>query len=164
MTRTRCYIGLGSNLDDPESQIRRACEAIKQLPETTLLRSSPLYRNPPMGPANQPEFINCAVEAESALSPLKLLHQLLQIERNQGRIRGGDGATHWGPRQIDLDLLIYGHEQINSDELTLPHPGIHLRNFVLQPLFDLNPGLLIPGQGPVQLLLQSCNDHELIRL
>ena len=164
LVQTRCYIGLGSNLDDPESQLHQACRAIEALPNTNAPRCSPLYSNPPMGPADQPDFVNCVLEVHCITPPQALLQQLLAIEQQQGRTRSSDNSNHWGPRLIDLDLLLYGEQQLNTDALTVPHPGIQLRNFVLQPLFDLNPGLIIPGQGPLQPLLDRCPNHQLIKL
>ena len=117
-----------------------------------------------MGPADQPDFVNCVLAINSALTAPELLHQLLAIEQQQGRTRSTDNSTRWGPRQIDLDLLLYGDQKLDSEKLTVPHPGIQRRSFVLQPLFDLDPELVIPGQGPVQRLLAACPKHALVQL
>lgn len=140
------YIGLGSNLESPIEQLLHARAAIAALPETSELGFSPLYRNPPMGPKEQPDYINAVMGVETALAPLVLLHALQQIELDQGRVRTG---TRWGPRTLDLDLLLYGQHQIDLTELTVPHPGVAARAFVLIPLRDIAPDLHIPGRGAV---------------
>ncbi|MFA5939888.1 MAG: 2-amino-4-hydroxy-6-hydroxymethyldihydropteridine diphosphokinase [Sinimarinibacterium sp.] len=139
----RAWIGLGANLGDPPAQLRTALEQIAQLGE--LQAVSPFYRSAPMGPADQPEYCNAVCRLATALSPLELMRQLLAIERRMGRIRG----AKWGPRTIDLDLLHVDGERSDTADLTLPHPGIAERNFVLLPLADLDPDLLVPGLGRV---------------
>ena len=145
------YVGLGSNLDAPATQIERAIAAIRRLPEVRVIAESPRYRSPPMGPKDQPDYINAALSLLTTRSARELLSELQAIELAQGRSRSGQ---RWGPRTIDLDLLIYSNEQIDSAELALPHPGIAERNFVLLPLRDVAPHLQIPGLGSVDRLAE----------
>ncbi len=157
----RVYIGLGSNLDDPKRQVRKALHALTSLPGSTLCRYSSLYRSPPMGPQDQPDYINAVAELETSLSAAELLSLLQAIENQQGRVRG---AVRWGPRTLDLDILIYGQAQIKAPELTVPHPGIAERPFVLYPLAEIAPDLEIPGRGALQELLDRCPPRGLERL
>ena len=153
MTRvdeTVAYIGLGSNLDDPELQVRSAAKALAQLPGSRLLRLSRLFRTPPWGRAEQPAFVNAVAELATRLSPRDLLDALLALERERGRHRDG---TLWGPRVIDLDILLYGDVSLDEDGLRIPHPHIAERAFVLLPLADLDADLYVPGQGRVRELL-----------
>jgi 2-amino-4-hydroxy-6-hydroxymethyldihydropteridine diphosphokinase len=147
---TTAYIALGSNLGDSIRQIREAMEALAQLPGTTLTARSRLYRTPPWGVLEQPPFINAAVQLETSLAAGALLDALLAIERAAGRVRDGE---RWGPRSLDLDLLHMDGVQMHDERLILPHPRLAERAFVLLPLHDLAPGLLIPGQGRVDELL-----------
>ena len=144
------YIGLGSNLDDPELQVRNAAEALARLPKSRLLRLSRLFRTPPWGRAEQPAFVNAVAEVATRLSPRDLLDALLAIERERGRHRDG---TRWGPRVIDLDILLYGDVSLDEDGLRIPHPHISERAFVLLPLADLDADLDVPGLGRVRELL-----------
>jgi 2-amino-4-hydroxy-6-hydroxymethyldihydropteridine diphosphokinase len=146
------YIGLGANLDDPRQQIERALSELNALDETWLVAVSPRYRTAPVGPADQPDFINAVARLETRLSPPALLAALQQIERRHGRIRGG---RHWGPRPLDLDILLIGAQVLNVPGLRVPHPRMHERAFVLVPLADIAPmELMIPGHGPLRLLLE----------
>lgn len=140
------YIGLGSNLEGPAGQITAAFELLDKLPETRLTGRSSLYQSAPFGPVEQPDFVNAVASIMTSLAPTELLGHLQQIERQQGRIQV---IEHWGPRVLDLDLLVYGDTEILSPELTVPHPGIGVRNFVLLPLRELAPDLLIPKLGRV---------------
>lgn len=151
------YIGIGSNLKNPIAQVKQALSALSVLPGTQLIAKSHLYRSAPMGPQDQPSFINAAVALETNLSALALLHQLQMIELAQGRTR----EVHWGPRTLDLDLLLFGEEVINHPDLKVPHPGLHERNFVLYPLHDIAPELVIPKLGPLKDLLIECPDSGL---
>ena len=137
----RAYIGLGSNLNRPAKQIERAFELLAELPDTELVSRSSLYRSEPMGDIEQPDFVNAVAKIATSLDAFALLANLQQIEDRQGRIRG----ERWGPRVLDLDLLVYGDEQIQSESLIVPHPGIGQRNFVLLPLREVEPDLTIPG-------------------
>ncbi len=140
------YIGLGSNLQDPRAQVLRAGAALGALAGTRLVRLSPLYRSKPLGPVAQPDFINAVAGVLTQLEPRTLLGELLAMERAFGRPAERE---RWGPRVIDLDLLVYGRERREEPGLILPHRGIVERNFVLYPLCDLAPDLDVPGLGRV---------------
>lgn len=157
----RAYVGLGSNLDSPRRQVCRALDELAALRNTTLRARSSLYRSDPMGPPDQPDYINAAVLLATRLAPHALLDELLAIERAHGRIRG---ATRWGPRTLDLDLLIYGEEQVADERLTIPHPGIAERPFVLYPLAEIDADIIVPGWGPLRQLLRACPQGGLERL
>lgn len=149
------YVGLGANLDDPAGQLRRALKALSNLPACRLLRHSSLYRTPPLGPPGQPDYVNAAALLETELTPLELLDALQGIERAQGRRRDGE---RWGPRTLDLDLLLFGSRVLDSERLRLPHPQMHRRAFVLIPLAEIAPAdLRIPGAGVLGELLRECN-------
>ena len=143
---TRAYVGLGSNLGDREGSIRRAAELIGAG------RLSTVRETEPWGIEDQPLFLNAVAEVETDLPPRRLLDRLLEVERTLGRMR--DGAR-FGPRTIDLDLLLYGSEMVAEPGLTVPHPRLHERRFVLEPLAELEPGLVVPGRGPVPALLAA---------
>jgi len=147
----RAYIGLGSNLAEPAAQVELAIAALATLPQSRLLRQSRLYASPPLGPLDQPDYVNAVVELDTALAPEALLNALHDIEQKQGRVR----TRYWGERVIDLDLLLYADVQVESSGLTLPHPGIAARAFVLRPLAELAPELIIPGQGALRDLLAA---------
>jgi len=142
------YIGVGSNLDDPQAQLVRTFEKLAGLPKTRVVLTSPIYVSQPFGPVKQPEFANAVAGVLTQLEPLALLANLRAIEAAQGRPEPGQ-RERWGPRVIDLDVLVYGRERRNDPELTIPHPGIVERNFVLYPLADIAPDLEIPGLGRV---------------
>ncbi len=143
------WVGIGSNLDGPVSQVNRALEALAALPRTRLLRASSLYRSPPMGPQDQPDYINAVAMLETGLSPLGLLQELQEVEQRSGRRK----LRHWGERSLDLDMLLYGSMTLNHPRLVLPHPGIPDRAFVLYPLAELDPTLVVPGHGQVSEML-----------
>jgi 2-amino-4-hydroxy-6-hydroxymethyldihydropteridine diphosphokinase len=143
------YIAVGSNLDDPAAQVRRGLEALAHLPHTRRIAQSRLYRSVPLGPQDQPEFVNAAAGLLTQLGPRELLASLQQLETTLGRERP---VERWGPRRIDFDLIVYGAECINETDLVVPHPGAPVRNFVLYPLLDIAPELLVPGHGRVQVL------------
>ena len=145
------YVGLGSNLAEPRAQVERAIAALALLPQSRLLRQSRLYASPPLGPVDQPDYVNAVVELDTDLEPLALLSALQSIEQEQGRVR----TRHWGERIIDLDVLLYADWQLTSAALILPHPGIASRAFVLRPLAELAPMLHIPGQGALANLLAA---------
>ena len=147
--RRRAYVGLGSNLDGPVLRVRKAIEALARLPRSALVATSRLYRSEPLGPPGQPDYVNAAVALDTALDPVALLDRLQAIEVQHGRERG----LHWGPRTLDLDLLLYGDLQMHTARLTLPHPHLHERAFVLQPLLDIDPDLAVPGLGHADVLL-----------
>lgn len=143
------YVGLGSNLDSPVDQVTRALEELSRLPRTRLVSASSLYRSAPMGPKDQPDFINAAAALLTRLEPHKLLAELQQTEDRHERIRAG---TRWGPRTLDLDLLLFGDHRVAATGLVVPHPGIAERNFVLLPLDEIAPHLVVPGLGTVRKL------------
>jgi 2-amino-4-hydroxy-6-hydroxymethyldihydropteridine diphosphokinase len=158
---TTAYIGLGSNLESPVAQIKSARLAILGLEGVKERAFSNLYASAPMGPQDQPEFVNAVIAVETDLPPLDLLHALLAIEKAHGRVRG---EQRWGARTLDLDLLLYGDEQIDLPELTVPHPGIAERPFVLYLLLECAPELIIPGKGKASELLTQCPRAGLRRL
>ena len=150
------YIALGSNLENPPEQIRRALRALDSMPGTRLVADSGLFLSkplvPPAGPIPQHDYFNAVAKIETQLDAFELLDRLQQIERSQRRRR----TQHWGPRTIDLDILMYDHMQISSERLTLPHPGMHLREFVLYPLRNIDDSLEIPGRGMLRDLINRC--------
>ena len=147
------YIGVGSNLGEREQTIRLAIERLRKHPRIALLAVSSLRETDPVGPvADQPRFLNGAVAVETDLPPGQLLEQLLEIERRLGRTRD---APPFGPRTIDLDLLLYADLQVQEPDLVVPHPRLAGRRFVLEPLVELDPGLVVPGRGPVATLLRE---------
>lgn len=156
------YIGIGSNLGDPVLQVTRALKALAELPGSRLIAASNLYQNPPVGPAGQPDYVNAVAGVLTHDGPLELFRRLRQIEHAQGRIR--TEGSHWGPRTLDLDLLVYGEQRIDSTELLVPHPGIRERNFVLLPLAEIAPGLEIPGLGSVRELAAALDGASLKKI
>ena len=155
------YVGLGANLDEPAARLLRVFHDLAALPETVLSARSPLYKSAPLGPQDQPDFINAVAALDTGLAPLVLLDELRAIEVRHGRRRDG---TRWGPRRLDLDLLLYGALVLDTPELSLPHPGLPQRSFVLYPLYDIAPGLVIPGQGAVAALKAGLEDSRIQRL
>jgi 2-amino-4-hydroxy-6-hydroxymethyldihydropteridine diphosphokinase len=150
------YIGLGSNLSEPAQQVRRALRELAGLPHTLCVAASSLYGSRPMGQPSQPDFVNAVVGMVTQLPALELLRELHGLEVAAGRPAVHE---HWGPRVLDLDLLVFGREQCTSTELTLPHPGVVARNFVLYPLAEIAPDLEVPGHGRVRELLHHvCAD------
>jgi len=148
----RAFIGLGSNLQQPQLQVRQAFTELAELPETTLVKHSSLYKSAPVGYDHQPDFINAAAEVDTGLTPVKLLRELLKLENSHGRERPFPNA----PRVLDCDLLIYDDVSMNTTELTLPHPRMHGRGFVLLPLAEIAPDLLIASHGKVADLARMC--------
>ena len=165
---TRAYIGIGSNLGDKKANIEKALTILGCPGETRqgdrypvlLLRVAPLYRTAPLGYTRQDWFINTVAELETTLPPLELLEFLLTIENEMGRRR----QERWGPRLIDLDLLLYGEVVMESPKLTLPHPRMHERAFVLAPLADLAPEIKLPGHGRVAELARKLTQAQTIEL
>jgi 2-amino-4-hydroxy-6-hydroxymethyldihydropteridine diphosphokinase len=148
---TTAFVGIGSNLGEPESQIGSALELLAAEDGIELLAVSTLRETEPVGYLDQPNFLNGAARLETELSARELLQRLLAIEARLGRVRGE--GPRFGPRTIDLDLLVYGYETIDEPGLTVPHPRLAERRFALEPLAELDPDLEIPGLGPVQALL-----------
>ncbi|MES2561735.1 MAG: 2-amino-4-hydroxy-6-hydroxymethyldihydropteridine diphosphokinase [Pseudomonadota bacterium] len=149
MSLKSAFIALGSNLRDPQAQVRSGFEALAMLPQTRLARVSSLYHSSPVGYLDQPDFINAVAQIETALSPRELLDELLQIERGAGRLRDFPNA----PRTLDLDLLLYDDIVCETTALTIPHPRMHERAFVLAPLAEIAPQIEVPGRGRVAELL-----------
>ncbi len=155
------YIGLGSNLEDPALQIKSARTAIDAIAGVKELAFSSLYHSPPMGPQDQPDYVNAVMCIETSLPPIELLRCLQHIENDQGRVRK---AERWGARTLDLDVLVYGDQIIELPDLTVPHVGIAERAFVLYPLYEIAPQLLVPGKGKIADLLAKCPMTGLKRL
>ena len=147
------YLGLGSNLAIPKEQIKSARSEIKATEHIEEIAFSSLYQSLPMGPENQPDYVNAVMAISTDLPPLALLGILQRIENKHGRERKGE---RWGARTLDLDVLLYDDQLIESPELSVPHPGIELRSFVLYPLAEIAPQLIIPGKGKVTDLLANC--------
>jgi 2-amino-4-hydroxy-6-hydroxymethyldihydropteridine diphosphokinase len=145
------YVALGSNLGSPEERVNEAFARLGALPQIAALKRSRLYRSRPMGPQDQPDYVNAAAGFVTRLNAQQVLEQLLEIERAMGRHR----AERWGPRIIDLDLVWMNDAAISGPDLTVPHPGVSSRNFVLYPLADLAPTLDIPGYGNVQTMMRA---------
>ncbi|MDD5242021.1 MAG: 2-amino-4-hydroxy-6-hydroxymethyldihydropteridine diphosphokinase [Sulfuricella sp.] len=156
----RAFIGLGSNLSDPGNQILKAFAEFGKLPQTRLLSSSSLYRSAPVGYAEQPDFINAVAEIETGLTPHQLLDALLDMEHRHGRVREFRNA----PRILDLDILLYDDLSCHEHGLTLPHPRMHERAFVLQPLHEIAPSCIIGGHGGVEECLEKCTDQRVERV
>ncbi|WP_194437983.1 2-amino-4-hydroxy-6-hydroxymethyldihydropteridine diphosphokinase [Vibrio fluminensis] len=146
------YIAVGSNLADPVTQANAAIDALKLLPSSEFMQASQLYSSTPMGPQDQPDYINAVVAIKTELTPLELLDCTQAIELEQGRVRKDE---RWGPRTLDLDIILYGNEVIDSERLTVPHYGMREREFVLYPLAEIAPNLTLPdGTELTQLLNQ----------
>jgi 2-amino-4-hydroxy-6-hydroxymethyldihydropteridine diphosphokinase len=147
----RAYVGIGSNLGNPRKTIAAALDLLRAEPGIEIVAVSTLRETDPIGYEDQPRFLNGAAALETELPPRKLLERLLAIERQLGRIRRD--TPRYGPRTIDLDLLLYGQETLDEPGLTIPHPRLHERRFALEPLVELDPALEIPGRGPIRALL-----------
>lgn len=160
MSASRIFIGLGSNLENPHRQVLDACAEIAALPGVELRAQSSLYRSAPVGYTEQPDFINAVAEIASVLAPLELLDLLQGVERRHGRIREFRNS----PRTLDLDILIHGRLQLQHERLTLPHPGVHQRAFVLLPLLEIAPEVEIPGIGPARDWLAGCAGQGIERV
>ena len=154
------FIGIGSNLADPRSQLLGALLALNALPDTTVSARSSLYRSAPIGFLQQPDFINAVTRLETALSPHALLDALLKLESECGRTR----ELHNGPRTLDLDVLLYDDLQHHEHGLTIPHPQMHKRAFVLLPLLEIAPNCVIPGIGTAAAALQKCQQQQLEKI
>jgi 2-amino-4-hydroxy-6-hydroxymethyldihydropteridine diphosphokinase len=157
---TDVYVGIGSNLNDPIDQVVRGIRELGLMADTEHIAHSSLYASPPMGPPEQPDYINAVVQLRTAMEPLTLLDSLLAIERVHGRARG----EHWGPRTLDLDILLYGDRRIDDQRLVVPHPGLHERAFVLYPLQELAGDIQVPGRGSLRELVKHCPRGDLRRL
>jgi len=151
---TVAYVGIGSNLDEPRRQVLEAFSELDQLPHTRVVKKSSLYRSAPMGHAGQPDFINAVAQLETGLPADRLLAELQEVERRHGRERSFPNA----PRTLDLDILLFGNATLQSGVLTIPHPRMHQRAFVLKPLLEIDPQL------PFHRQLESCKDQKVERL
>lgn len=156
----RAYVGLGANLDRPRQHVSVAIGELAALPDGQLVARSSLYLSAPMGPKDQPDYINAVVALETRLPPLALLDQLQALEVRHGRRR----SVRWGPRTLDLDLLLYGDQRLDHPRLTLPHPGLTQRSFVVIPLLEIAPTLRLPDNRLLRDIMQPIWQHELERL
>jgi 2-amino-4-hydroxy-6-hydroxymethyldihydropteridine diphosphokinase len=154
------FIALGANLRNPEQQIQAAIEELAMLRDTRLMGVSSLYRSAPVGYLDQPEFVNAVAAIETALAPRALLDALLAIERRYGRVRQFPNA----PRTLDLDIILYGALEVDEPGLTIPHPRMHERAFVVVPLAEIAPEIVVPGRGPVRDLLAGLDASSVIKL
>ena len=148
--RRLVYIAIGSNLASPLEQVNAAIQAIGEIPDSRIMAVSSFYRTPPLGPQDQPDYLNAAVALETTLAPEALLDHTQRIELQQGRVRK---AERWGPRTLDLDIMLFGDEVINTERLTVPHYDMKNRGFMLWPLVEIAPELLFPGNTPLRTYL-----------
>ena len=155
------YVGLGSNLQGPVKQLERTFEELNAIPVTRLIKQSSLYRSEPFGGVEQPDFVNAVAALLTQLSAQDLLRELQRIENERGRERGD---VRWGPRILDLDLLVYSDQVIDESDLSVPHPGISERNFVLLPLGEIAPKLTVPGLGQISNIDTSCSEPRISRI
>jgi 2-amino-4-hydroxy-6-hydroxymethyldihydropteridine diphosphokinase len=158
--KAQAFVGLGANLGDPQSQVRRAIAALGELPRTRLLAASSLYRSAPVGVGEQPDFINAVAKVETALPARELLDELVTVESRFGRDRPFPGA----PRTLDLDLLLYGDRLIDEPGLVVPHPRMHERAFVLLPLAEIAADISVPRRGSVKTLLAACRNQKISKI
>lgn len=152
------YIAVGSNLGDPVAQAKQAIESLRDLPRSRVIQASSLYSSTPMGPQNQPDYINAVVKIETELQPLELLDNTQKIENEQGRVRKEE---RWGPRTLDLDIILYGDETIDLPRLVVPHYGMRVREFVLYPLLEIEPNLILPDGSALSQLIESIDRNGL---
>ena len=149
---TVAYIAIGSNLASPLEQVNAALKALGDIPESHILTFSSFYRTPPLGPQDQPDYLNAAVALETSLAPEELLNHTQRIELQQGRVRK---AERWGPRTLDLDIMLFGNEVINTERLTVPHYDMKNRGFMLWPLFEIAPELVFPDGEMLRQILHT---------
>ena len=155
---TLAYIAIGSNLASPLEQVNAAIQALGEIPQSRIVALSSFYRTPPLGPQDQPDYLNAAVALETSLAPEALLDHTQRIELQQGRVRK---AERWGPRTLDLDIMLFGDAVINTERLTVPHYDMKNRGFMLWPLFEIAPELVFPDGGLLKTLL---NDNRFPQL
>jgi len=153
------FIGIGANLGEPQEQVRIAFRALATLPDTRLLATSSIYRSAPVGAAGQPDYFNAVASLETRLPPEDLLAGLLEIEGRYGRVRSFQNA----PRTLDLDLLLYGEQRIDQPGLSVPHPRMQRRRFVLEPLVEIAPAVEVPGHGSASRLLEAVMAQAVVR-
>lgn len=154
---TRVYIAVGSNLASPLDQVNAAIAALGEIPETKIASVSSFYRTPPLGPQDQPDYLNAAVALDTTLEPEILLDNTQRIELRQGRVRKEE---RWGPRTLDLDIMLFGDAVIHTDRLTVPHYDMHNRGFMLWPLAEIAPDLIFPDGTPLTSRLQTLNSTK----
>ena len=152
------YIGIGSNQQDPITQAQHAIKALQNLPQSKLTNCSSLYSSTPMGPQDQPDYVNAVAEIDTQLTAIELLDELQKIELNQGRVRKDN---RWGPRTLDLDIILYDNQQIDNQRLTIPHYGMQQREFVLYPLAEIAPNLTLPNGTLLSQLIALCDKNDL---
>lgn len=155
---TRVYIALGSNLDEPIQQVKQAIAALDVIPHSQVVAFSSLYLSKPMQGMSQPDYINAVAMLETSLPPLTLLDQTQAIEQNFGRKR----EERWGARTLDLDIILYGDHQMNTERLTIPHYGMKVREFVLYPLMELTPELQLPDGTALSELIKSVGKNRMV--
>jgi 2-amino-4-hydroxy-6-hydroxymethyldihydropteridine diphosphokinase len=158
---TLAWVGVGGNLDDPRALVLDAIRRLGECADIRVMARSSLYRTEPVGYAAQGDFVNAVVRVETRLNPEELLDMLQGIEKAMGRDREG---PRYGPRRVDLDLLMFDAQVLGSESLTLPHPRMHERRFVLEPLVEIDPDLAIPGKGRADRLLEDCLDQRVSRI
>ena len=156
----KVYIALGSNLEHPQAQLTAALQALNALSDSRLTAVSSFYQSKPLGPQDQPDYVNAVACLETSLAPLALLDELQRIEHEQGRVR----LRRWGERTLDLDILLYGNEIIQNERLTIPHYDMHNREFVIVPLFEISSDLVLPNTQPLVDLVKQFDDHEMVKL
>lgn len=161
MQQIESYIGLGSNLQDPQAQVMCALSELDQIPNTALLTHSSLYKSKPMGPSDQPDYVNAVAKISTGLDVETLLDELQKIENQHQRVRNSE---RWGPRTLDLDIILYGEMQITTDRLQVPHSGLAKREFVLIPLQEIQADLIIPGRGELGDLIKQLPDYLLTKI
>ncbi|MGK3227116.1 2-amino-4-hydroxy-6-hydroxymethyldihydropteridine diphosphokinase [Enterobacter soli] len=154
---TLAYIAIGSNLASPLEQVNAAVQALGEIPESRIIAVSSFYRTPPLGPQDQPDYLNAAVVLDTALAAETLLDNTQRIELQQGRVRK---AERWGPRTLDLDIMLFGHDVITTERLTVPHYDMKNRGFMLWPLFEVAPDLLFPDGISLKAILESLNAEK----
>jgi len=154
---TLAYIAIGSNLASPLEQVNAAVQALGEIPQSKIVAVSSFYRTPPLGPQDQPDYLNAAVVLETALDAETLLDNTQRIELQQGRVRK---AERWGPRTLDLDIMLFGHETINTERLTVPHYDMKNRGFMLWPLYEVAPDLIFPDGTSLKSILNNLNAEK----
>ena len=154
----KVYIALGSNLEHPQAQLTAALQALNELSDSRLTAVSSFYQSKPLGPQDQPDYVNAVACLETSLAPLALLDELQRIEHEQGRVR----LRRWGERTLDLDILLYADHIIQSERLTVPHYDMHQREFVIIPLVEIAPHLVLPNGQSIQTLAQKFADHHMV--
>lgn len=154
------YIALGANLGDPVATLTALLERLQDAPELLGIECSSFYRSAPMGPQDQPDYVNAVLRAQTELAPLALLDFLQQLENEFGRVR----SRRWGARTLDLDLLLFANQELQHPRLTVPHPGLRERDFVLVPLYEIEPHLVLPNGLSISALLRGLPSHDLVKI